>query len=219
MMGYTLYSQTQKGSFMAGIGINYQHTKQNTVNNNNRKEILSSQGFNGLLPLGYFIRDNIAAGILGGYATSSSDQTVDNSNQIINNSFTEQLVSAGLFTRVYKFLSGNNLGVFCQLEGLYQTGNAKTSYVTTWNNNRTEFDGKRDIYGVNIRLRPGIVYFITKQIGLEGSLGSFVYSNQTTQHYESGIKTSKTTSNGVNLNFGLNYIFIGVNFYFLRKNE
>jgi len=219
-----IYSQIERGTFLLGPSFNY---SQNGNNNQPEDPTAYTQSgksgaFNSALRLGYFVTNNIAVGVLGGYGSSFSNGESKNSSSVNpgyvqKSNSTINLSSFGLFARTYKLFNENRFGFFCQLDGVYQIGNSKTTYTDDQSGVSQSSNTNGNVTGINLGLRPGVVYFITKRIGIEGMVGNLSYNHQTQQNYSNGQKTSKNSTNTLNTNFGLNSFYLGVNFYFGGK--
>ena len=107
-------------------------------------------------------------------------------------------------------LGEGKFGFFCELYGTYQFGKSKTVDKTgtiqsvTTNGNITGFD---------LGLRPGILYFITPKIAIEGMFSNLAYSSRRDVISSGGQKINTQISNGMGLSFGSNALYLGVNFY------
>lgn len=204
----------QKGARLLGVSANYFKTSDNNQPEDMtlQKQANKNSNFNSELRLGYFITNKVAIGLIGRYANSTTWQQIEDQRSTYTANSRSNTGSYGLFVRGYKLFKEDKFGFFCQLEGTYSQGNSvsKTSY---WGIQVTMGEQKEDLTGINLALRPGLVYFFTNKIGIEGSLGGVFYNTSTRQRFVNGSKTSKNTSDGFNLNLGLNTIYLGINFY------
>jgi hypothetical protein len=214
-------AQIQKGNLILGGNINcYRNSsrfidtvKSPTYNYKNKNGSLNVN-----LNCGYFFTDNLAAGVfLGGNSYSYINESSNNSGAI--NIFTQYRTeirnttcSAGAFARFYGMEKENKLRIFAQLNGAYQLGWSITK------NKQSNAPDKREITdkgtGYQASINPGIVYFVTKKIGLETTFGSIYYSHHLNTHFSNGLKVNTITGDAFSTNFSLSSIRFGVYFYF-----
>lgn len=211
------YGQAQKGALLLGPSFNYYQSSNSSKPENvsSVKQESRSGGFDGNLRIGYFVSDKVALGILGGYSSGYSTNEYGNTVADFQSSEVRtHMNSVGLFGRAYKLYNENKFGFFCQLEALYQAGNSTTTEKEPLNGIQQITKSTADVHGFTIGLRPGVVYFITKKIGLESSFGNLSYTNRTQKNsLSSNAPASTTTSDVFNLAFGLNTFYLGINFY------
>jgi len=209
---------------MVGTRINYYQNKANNQNYTSSSQSLNTnRTFNLFLNGGYFLKDNIALGILIGYSNQFSENIEksinSNSYENINNASTT-IYSGGLYCRVYKMLAGNRIGFFGNLEALYSVGKSKSIYTNSSNGViMIDQNGKGDITGYNVSLSPGVVFFITKSIGLEAAFGNLTFRSQTNESVSNSGATSTNTTNGLNFNFSASSFVLGINFYLSDKKD
>ena len=99
-------------------------------------------------------------------------------------------------------------------------GSSLIKETYTQNNNLTEYPDKNgDIKGFSAFLSPGVVYFITRSIGLEASFGNIGYTSRTENIEEQGQKMATYKDSGLNFNFSATTFNIGINFYLNGKKE
>jgi outer membrane protein W len=214
-------AQIQKGNFILGGNINYYgnsnrfiDTAKSTNNNNKHKD----GSLNVNLNCGYFFTDNLAAGVFLGCNSNSNIYESSYHYGIYNSSTryrTKQLnttYSFGAFARFYGMKKENKLRTFVQLNGAYELGWLKTK------NEQSNAPDKKEVnrtsIGYEASINPGIVYFVTKKIGLEATFGSISYSHHVTTQFSNGLKVNTSTGDVFNTNFSLNTIRFGVYFYF-----
>jgi outer membrane protein len=215
-------AQTEKGSWMVGGNASFSAASsnmqvQNAANSGNSSQNLN---FNVLLNGGYFVRKQVAVGLLGGYSFFSSSNTSDGSNYSNTSTGRGDIFSLGFFARGYKLIPANKLAFFCQLEALYQTGRTQSENTS---GNGSPFAQSStinsDLNGYSATLRPGLVYFITPRIGIETTFGALSYTDRTQSTTFSGAEPVKNKSTSLTANFGLNSLFFGVHFYFGAKEK
>lgn len=227
LSGFLLKSQISKGTKMIGTRVNYNQSKQdNQSSNGDYKSLLSGRNFNLSLFGGYFIKDNFVAGLNFGYSDQYTESTTkqiaypSGSSYESNEESDSKIYSAGVYFRLYKMFSENKVGFFGNLNALYSFGNS-TSHRTDFANGVMNNDNVStgDITEYSITLSPGVVYFITKQIGLEASFGNLSFKSQTNETNASSGLTSTYNYNILNFNFSASTFNLGINFYFGGKKN
>ena len=145
--------------------------------------------------VGYFVTENIAAGIQGGIGYSNSKMG-DVSSDVIT-------YSAGVFGRYY-LTPKKPFSVFAELG---------VNYIGT-NNDAFRAQGspaavKMKQNGFGAAFGPGINYFIAKNFAIEAGLGVLAYSNQKMDLMGAEVKTNSFALrlDLSKVNFGLVYKF------------
>lgn len=226
------YGQLIKGTFMPGLSINYNYSKndrQDVTNDAYTNSTIKRNNIYSNINLGYFVKDNLAMGILTGYQrttynnnnfssnNSNTYNSTSNSNQIINYFF------IGIFARYYKMINNSKFGIFIQANSQYQNGNE----TTTNNNTTTNYTStsqtseltsqKSNTFSVGIS--PGIVYFINKKIGIETRFGNIGYGISNTKPLSNSKRSISEHNEGFDANFSSSTLQLGVNFYLGRKSK
>jgi hypothetical protein len=222
------FGQIKKDARLIGVNFNYSLGKnsQQVLSNTPvpNEDNINSTNFNGILRLGYFVTDRIAVGFAGGYgSTSSSDENKNLVSPVsyyltITKQTNTSLTSTnamGVFVRGYKLFFENKLGFFYDLSAVYQfgasSGNTRNEYS---DGSVRQYPAPRGQFtGCTIGLRPGVVYFVTPKIGLEGSFGNFSFYSQSESFYQYGNKVSSSSASGLNLNLNATSFYLGVSFY------
>lgn len=218
-----LNAQIPKGTKMIGTRLNYNQYKSDnsTVGNaGTTTNVNTNKGFSGLVNGGYFIKDNLVVGLVVGYGNQFSEysNTTPGMNSTSNsNSSSSTTFSVGLYGRIYKMMKDNKIGFFGNMDVLYSSGKSNTEYVYSNNLYVNTQTSKGDITGYSLSLSPGVVYFITDRIGLEASYGNLSFRNQTTESTYNDGRTGTDIVNGINFNFSVSSLNVGVNFYFSDK--
>jgi hypothetical protein len=213
---FRIFGQIEKGARLVGTSFNYSQDK-NTQNTSNTSSI--NKSINIEIRYGIFVTKRIAVGVLGGYGNSNSSSTSMLisylNNPLLTSTSITNLYSAGIFSRGYKMFMNNKIGFFCQLDAVYLFGTSSDVQKITYQNTTTQSSGTTgNINGFTAGLHPGVTYFITDKIGLEVSFGNFYFNTQTQKNYDHGNKIGENKTSGLNLDFGLNTFYVGVNFYF-----
>lgn len=172
--------------------------------------------------VGYFFTDNIGAGLMIGYTNRKTQSISTSGNTTTTTTTTSGIFNVGLFGRFAKQLGEGDFYIYGDLGFGISSGNSEveTEVKTSTTTTTTTADGpKTSTFGINIT--PGILYFPTKKIGLEASLGNiFSYtSTKITTESTSGNTTTKVedrTNDIEVLNVSSLSFTFGLNFYFNR---
>jgi hypothetical protein len=231
LSGLLLKSQIAKGTKMIGTSISYSQNKYDTQNtftttSSNANSINEQKQFIGTIGAGYFIANNLVVGLLAGYSYQLADYTSQSQNPGYNsentNSSISSIYSIGAYGRIYKMMLENRVGFFANMNALYSFGNSVRRVYNVNNGSITnEQYGTGVITGYSIGLSPGVVYFITSNIGLEASFGSLSFRSQTENitYSEGNIENSSNTSNLLGFNFSAITFNVGINFYLSGKKK
>jgi hypothetical protein len=188
-------AQTEKGNFLVGGTL----TASNSSNNIGSVDATAT-GF-GISPsVSYFFADKFAAGLITNYsysATKSESGGVTSKTNILSNGI-------GPTVRYY-FPLGEKVWLFPEVDYLW--GGSHTQL-------RSNGAVTNDLKGSTrtFRIGPGVAYFITKSVGIEGLL---FYQNQNQDQTSASPANSVTfssTTSGINLRIGLQV-------YISRSNE
>jgi outer membrane protein len=185
----TAQAQVGKGLF-AGGSLGFSMAGNKSQNGSNTTQGTTSSSFNVTPRIGYFFTDNIAAGLVLGYAG-----TTINTPGFVDSKTTAGTLSVGLFGRYalplgdggnFAFLGDLNLG-FSSTTGKTELGSVSIESDPSTN--------------VRIGIAPGILFFPTPKIGLEAGLGNIIALNTTTvtSASNSDIKTIGTTVDILNI--------------------
>ncbi|GAA4320053.1 hypothetical protein GCM10023115_46850 [Pontixanthobacter gangjinensis] len=183
----------EKGTWSLGgsVGVN----SNNSDNENSEYE---NFGFTLRPQAGYFINDNLAAGLTLGYHYSRNKYTrPDELQEATNNAFT-----IAPYLQKYFAISGSfsfNLTGFLE----YTRSTSKNDYDNCLNCQKDT----RNLYG--IALRPGLSYLLSDKFSLDANLGTLQYSHS--EFREDGI--DRATTNSFAFSFGLSNIYLGLTFY------
>lgn len=215
-------AQLNKSSQMAGLRISYSQNKNDNsslpVNGNITTNVTKQNNLNGAVSAGYFVENNFAIGIIIGTSITNynTSQKVNQINSIgtYDRHDNEKIAYAGLFLRPYKMISEAKFGFFGNLSAVYQKGISVSQYTQTLNSMGVEmYSEDGNIEGYSVAISPGIVFFITKKIGLEASFGNLSYSSITTIMQVNGQSQTTSINSGLNVNFSATTFNIGITFY------
>ena len=206
-----------KGTWMAGGSVSYQEHDESNLNFLILKDI-EGKGYDfSVSPyVGYFFRDNIAAGFrftyrrdyldLGNFDANLGDITISFDDIY----YLEHKYEASGFLRTYIPIGRSKIfGLFNEARLTYGYGSGKNS-----TGSGASYDGTyQTVQNLQIGFAPGMAAFITDWSAIEVSVGvmgfDFKWTDQTTNQVEEG---SSRTSGG-NFKINLFSINIGMTFY------
>ena len=206
-----------KGTWMAGGSVSYQEHDESNLNFLILKDI-EGKGYDfSVSPyVGYFFRDNIAAGFrftyrrdyldLGNFDANLGDITLSFDDLY----YLEHKYEATGFLRTYIPIGRSKIfGLFNEARLTYGYGSGKNS-----TGSGASYDGTyQTVQNLQIGFAPGMAAFITDWSAIEVSVGvmgfDFKWTDQTTNQVEEG---SSRTSGG-NFKINLFSINIGMTFY------
>ena len=206
-----------KGTWMAGGSVSYQEHDESNLNFLILKDI-EGKGYDfSVSPyVGYFFRDNIAAGFrftyrrdyldLGNFDANLGDITLSFDDLY----YLEHKYEATGFLRTYIPIGRSKIfGLFNEARLTYGYGTGKNS-----TGSGASYDGTyQTVQNLQIGFAPGMAAFITDWSAIEVSVGvmgfDFKWTDQTTNQVEEG---SSRTSGG-NFKINLFSINIGMTFY------
>lgn len=206
-----------KGTWMAGGSVSYQEHDESNLNFLILKDI-EGKGYDfSVSPyVGYFFRDNIAAGFrftyrrdyldLGNFDANLGDITISFDDIY----YLEHKYEASGFLRTYIPIGRSKIfGLFNEARLTYGYGSGKNS-----TGSGASYDGTyQTVQNFQIGFAPGMAAFITDWSAIEVSVGvmgfDFKWTDQTTNQVEEG---SSRTSGG-NFKINLFSINIGMTFY------
>lgn len=148
--------------------------------------------------VGFFVADNLAVGISGGYQIYHSEYT-DPQNYVAE--VKNKQFQIGAFAQYYKMVT-EQFGFTGTLAGGYQYSNLGNSSTP--------------IKGAYANLTPGIVFFPIPKLALGASIGglNYLYSSYKSPDFFSGSETYQTSSFAAN--FGLSQLLFSGTYYFGR---
>lgn len=160
---------------------------------------------------------------LVGLSVVYDSQLYEQEEQVSSSSFSYSYVLAqqqkiygiGVFGRLYKMFEGDKIGLFGHLAGHYLAGSATAKYKAIGSSVQIlGQDETVDLKGLQAQFTPGIVFFVTKRIGVELTIGSFRFT-RITATYGKGVEQ---VNNEWDFSYGLSSTKVGVNFY-LNGNQ
>jgi hypothetical protein len=196
------------GTVQLGGNVGYSHTSvESPVNNgsyNASKQTTIYNQFTIAPSVGFFVADNLAVGISGGYQISQNKYKQPQGAPTYDEK-TKQF-RFGAFVQYYKMFS-EQFGISGTLGGGYQLDEQPYNYGSN------EISTK----GGYANLTPSIVFFPVSKLAIGASIGgiNYLYANYKTPATAVGASDSYTSSNFA-ANFGLSQLLFSGTFYFGR---
>ncbi|ARV15020.1 outer membrane beta-barrel protein [Polaribacter sp. SA4-12] len=191
---YGVTSAQEKGTWVFGGELNFSNGENDYIDSTSDYNAFGITAKTGYV----FIKNNLELGLGLGYSRSKNENSYSSSSSHYENKYNSYTISP----YVKKYLPINDtFSFFLQGEVAFSNYNRKQDYD---NSDDTNIDGNT----VFIGLRPGFVYFVTKNIALNANIGALGYS--TNKYKSDNITESKSNSFSFNLNssnliFGLSY--------------
>ncbi|WP_428742200.1 outer membrane beta-barrel protein [Tenacibaculum sp.] len=180
----------EKGTWYISGNLSINQNNYEAEDSNNDSE---SFGFNFSPKIGYTINDNLIIGLGVGYGYSKNKSTI----------MTGKGNSYQVFPYIKKhFPLGKKLTISLQGEFRY-------SY-SDFSNNDTPTPYKRESNEYFIGIRPGITYFLNKNIALEANIGGLGYSKT---NHEDNINLSNRDTSSFNFNINSTDLMFGLSYY------
>jgi len=199
-------AQTQSGDIFIGANLGWNNNEY-TSNYTNNAGIVGlrtneSSNFSIQPMIGTFLSDNIALGIFVNYDNNRNKSTlpVDNYNENSKNHF----LTVGPFIR--KFFPLNEKFAFY---GQGNIGYRRSSYNTDQESSGMTYNYHNKYNGIMAAIKPGIVFFATKNMGIDVSVRGLQYSF-------SKLKNSSQSTSSLEAGFDLPNLNIGLNLYLSR---
>jgi hypothetical protein len=198
--------QINKGVTSSGGGINFYSRNIDRADGNAKQT-----NFSFAPNISYFLAKNLSLGIEVGYSYENSSNSSISPGPYIES--TSKSFSVGPFIRYYKMLN-EHVSLFGQASFTVgfprnEVSNFQSGGFMSTNNYRT--------IQLVAGLQPGITFFITKRLALEGSYGFIGYRRQQ-QKSETGIPTTVTdnSESSFELSFNPSSLGLGLQYYFSR---
>lgn len=207
-----------KGQWLAGGTVSYSEHEENNLNFLVIKNVEAlGYTFNVSPYVGYFFKDNMAAGLRFGYNRTYLDMAnfelnlgEDFNINLKDLYYLEHEYQVSGFLRTYMPIGKSKIfGLFNELRLTYAYGVGKNS-----TGSNTEYDGTYEqAHNLQIGIAPGMSAFVTNWSAVEVSIGvmgyNFKWQNQKTNQVETGIRRTSSGNFKINL-FSIN---IGMTFY------
>lgn len=207
-----------KGQWLAGGTVSYSENEQENLNFLIIKNIEGlGYTFNVSPYLGYFFKDNIAAGVRFGYNRSYIDlQNLEvNLGDGLNISlkdlyYLEHEYETSGFLRTYMPIGKSKIfGLFNELRLTYSYGVGKNSTGVD-----TAYDGTfQTVNRLQIGIAPGMTAFVTDWSAVEVSIGVMGYNFNWTKQITNQVETGRRRTSSGNFKINLFSINIGMTFY------
>lgn len=207
-----------KGQWMAGGTVSYSEHEEDNLNFLVIKNVEGlGYTFNVSPYVGYFFKDNVAAGLRFGYNRTYLDMAnfelnlgEDFNISLKDLYYLEHEYQVSGFLRTYMPIGKSKIfGLFNEVRLTYAYGVGKNS-----TGSNTEYDGTFErTHNLQIGIAPGMTAFVTDWSAVEVSVGvmgyNFKWQKQTTNQIESGMRRTSSGNFKINL-FSIN---IGMTFY------
>lgn len=207
-----------KGQWMAGGTVSYSEHEEDNLNFLVIKDVEAlGYTFNISPYVGYFFKDNVAAGFRFGYNRTYLDMGnfelnlgEDFNINLKDLYYLEHEYQVSGFLRTYMPIGRSKIfGLFNEVRLTYAYGVGKNS-----TGSNTEYDGTFErAHNLQIGIAPGMTAFVTDWSAVEVSVGvmgyNFKWQKQTTNQIESGTRRTSSGNFKINL-FSIN---IGMTFY------
>ena len=207
-------AQLSKANWLLGTSFGYSQQKDKVSTMVGQGDQITQEG-NIQVHGAYFIRPNHAIGLLVMQHFFSEKTKVKGTGfNGIDYHLKRTVTSFAAFGRSYKMVKKNKFAFFGQLSLAYNAGNSV--FTTEYPDivpKVTPIPIRAKINGFTASVRPGLVYFITGSLGLELTYGklAFVYENIESSFEGRHLSTDK--SSGVNTDFSLSSLALGISFY------
>lgn len=199
-------SPVKAGTISAGGAIGLQFGSSKSEVGGTSTDGPSTFGLTLLPNVQYFLTDNISLGLqIGIGSTSRTTKAVGANPERKQSEFT---FAAAPYARYYAFLEGGKTAFFGQAAFGIATGSSKSTV------GGTSTDGP-SIFSFGLGISPGIIFFPSKNIGIEAVVGNVIGFQTTTETTKVGNTENKNSSTTVDL-FNVNTLGIqfGFNYYF-----
>lgn len=207
-----------KGQWMAGGTVSYSEHEEDNLNFLVIKNVEGlGYTFNVSPYVGYFFKDNVAAGLRFGYNRTYLDMAnfelnlgEDFNISLKDLYYLEHEYQVSGFLRTYMPIGKSKIfGLFNEVRLTYAYGVGKNS-----TGSNTKYDGTFErTHNLQIGIAPGMTAFVTDWSAVEVSVGvmgyNFKWQKQTTNQIESGMRRTSSGNFKINL-FSIN---IGMTFY------
>ena len=184
------------GDFSVGLS-DQESTNEIAISNSDRFS------FSVLPRVGYVFSDNWMLGLKTGYSFSKFDlERIDNGAFTGESESKGESITVAPYVRRY-FGLGNNLLINLQGELEYSA-----SWYETISDTSERSTDQSDRFAISIR--PGITYFVSKNLAFESSFGVLQYGTYDSE----GSNGADTKSSGFDLSLDSSNLFFGLSYYF-----
>jgi hypothetical protein len=189
---YGITNAQEKGTWVFGGDLNFRTANYESFNPGGTS-INKANGFAIAVRTGYvFTKNNLEFGLGLSYNTSKNNDSY-NDSEFRNNTST-----ISPYVRKY-FPVNENFSFFLQGEVAFSSVNSESNYSSTENEGNSIFTG----------IRPGFVYFVTKNIALNSTIGALGYSYF--RNERDGMKTFE--DNNFTFSLASSNIMFGIAYY------
>lgn len=206
-----------KGQWMTGGSVSYSEHEEDNLNFLVLKDF-EALGYDFKVSpyVGYFFRDNMAAGLRFTYSRDYLDlgnADIDLGDLVISLKdlyYLEHKYSASGFLRTYMPIGNSKIfGLFNEVRLTYSYGQGKNS-----TGSGTEYDGTyQTTNSVQIGIAPGLTAFVTNFAAVEVSMDVMGFDFKWVEQQTNQIETGKRRTSSGNFKINLFSINIGMTFY------
>lgn len=202
-IGSVAMAQTQSGKIFIGANLGWNNNENiyNYTNNTGQVGLRTNENssFSIQPMIGAFVANNIALGIFVTYGNNRNKTTfpIGDYNENIKNDF----LTVGPFIRKF-FPLNDKFAIY----GQGNLGYRRSSYNTNQESEGMTYNLHNKYNGIMAALKPGIVFFASKKVGVDLSVHGLQYSY-------SKLKNSRQSISNLDANFDLPSLNIGLNLY------
>jgi outer membrane protein len=220
-----LWSQHSQGSFLIEGGLNFFQSTSETIDGSITESGPKESGFTFSPSLGYFITDNLAAGIGFSYSSSTTDNIKDElSDGLQSFPYTEEITSStiaiGPFVRYY-LMPFERSGLFLEASFAYGFGDGsdELSFENPVPISQTEtisrYETTQEFTVFSTGLTPGLIFYISPSIALQATFGFIGYSSFSQENFDSLLdETTEEEMSEFDISFNASSLSFGLSFAF-----
>ncbi|MBC5992333.1 outer membrane beta-barrel protein [Pontibacter cellulosilyticus] len=216
------FAQLQKGTWTTTgtIGYSQSNDKKDALNDSQIKFERDYKSLQLLPSVGYFINDNVEVGLTGGYKNSEMFVKSTSVRLTEASTYGTESYSAGVYTRLYKFLS-NNFALYGQANVNYISSDV--SYLFEGENafNKYMYANNVALRNVSVSISPGVSFFVHDRISLNAIYGALSYDKYNNDHKkeemffgQNKISEYSTSNYDLRLDLSSQSFNLGVSLYF-----
>ena len=219
IMSICSIAQLNKNKWMLTGRGNYFKTSNSSVDVYGKKDLTKSMNGRISINAGYFISNSLALGATFGFGkiTNSTQSDFSFGDKAINKSMSIDYF-AGIFQRYNHVFGESKLGIFIQLDNRFAWGHNTSGYMYSPLNNTTiTYSGAGKQQGYTAILTPGILYYITSWLSLEGGIGNLSYNFSKLYSSDPGYANRKES--GFQATLSASTAYLGLSFYLGKKQN
>lgn len=207
-------------------GFNFTQSKTETLDGSIKETGPKETSFTLSPALGYFITNNLSAGILFAY---SSDKTEDINDEFSFQDgstlpYSEELssssIAVGPYVRYY-LMPFERSGIFLEASFLYGFGDGSDEVILdsplqiSPTETITNFETTQDFTFISTGISPGLIFYLTPKMALQASFGFLGFTNLNQETFDSlSDETLEETVSEFDFSFNASTISFGLAFSF-----